>query len=723
MRLRFTLITAMVAFAFVLTACAGDTEIVEVIKEVVVEKEVTKIVEVEVPGQTVIKEVVKTVEVPGQTVIKEVTKVVEVEVIVDRLVTKVVEVPVTVIVEKEVIKIVEVEKVFAKFGEAPQLAQAVLGGNLPPVEQRLPLQPMVIQTFGETGRYGGTLRRFYLGPADGCNFFRLSRASMVRFSSDGLSFIPSVARGWEVSTDGKQWTFFLREGMKWSDGDSFNADDIMFQYEEVILNEELTSGVPPFLQSLLEQATVEKIDDVTVKFVFPNPNFIFLEIIAQADQACYGASRNVPWTPSHYMKQFHIKFNPNANEDAEAAGFGDWTQLYDDKAAYNLNPDKPALSPWHFTNPLGSPIVRATRNDYFWAVDPEGNQLPYIDNLSMILVDNPEIGTLKAIQGEIDMQGRHIQLPDFPVLKEGEEKGGYHLLTWGADGGADVSLFLNQALPDSAIGTAMRTEVFRQALSSAIDRDSINSISFLGLGIPRQNVPNPAHQHYPGLAIEQTRVAYEPVVAAAMLDSVFPEKDDEGFRTIDGDRIVVNVGVTPAFGPWPDVAEQVARNWEAVGVKTDVQIMTRSLLGTRGSANELAVYVWNEDTSHFTFSNLAKRTIKTNNPYQNSAWGVYVQTDGAEGFKPSQEAMDFLAMHVLGPTLPTEERNALARAIYTQIVEKQYNIGLVGLSPMVQGVIVVNNRVQNVPDKAGNDWPLRTPNTGFPEQWWFSAAE
>ena len=222
---RMVLLVALSAvLAVVLAACAGETaapqviekEVIvtqEVVREVpvdrIIEKEVVK--EVTVPGETVVveKEVIKEVKVPGETVVvtKEVVKEVPVEVVVEKEVTKVVEVPVEVVVEKEVIKIVEVEKAFAKFGEAPQLTQAVQGGNLPPVEQRLPSQPMVIPTFGEIGRYGGTLRRFYLGPADGCNFFRVSRASMVRFSVDGFSFIPAVARGWEVSDDGKQWTF------------------------------------------------------------------------------------------------------------------------------------------------------------------------------------------------------------------------------------------------------------------------------------------------------------------------------------------------------------------------------------------------------------------------------------------------------------------------------------------------------------------------------------
>jgi len=727
---------ALFAMSIVAAACGGETVIKEVPVEVVVEKEVIKEVpvdrivtqevvkEVKVPGETVIveKEVIIEVKVPGETIVvtKEVVKEVPVEVVVEREVTKVVEVPVEVVVTKEVIKIVEVEKAFAKFSEAPQLTQAVQGGNLPPVEQRLPSQPMVIPTFGETGKYGGTLRRFYLGPSDGCAFFRVSRASMVRFSQDGFSIIPAVARGWEVSDDGKQWTFFLREGMKWSDGDDFNADDIIFQYEEVILNDELTSGVPQFLQSLDQAATVEKIDDVTVRFNFPNPNFIFLEIIAQNDEACYGSTRKIPWTPSHYMKQFHIKFNPNADADAKAAGLEDWTQLYDNKTAYNTNPEKPSLAPWHYTTPLGGQLARAERNKYFWAVDPAGNQLPYIDNITLALVDNPSIGTLKAIQGEIDMQGRHIKLPDYTVLKEGEEKGGYHVLTWPTFGGADAAFFFNQSY-EGPTGDAIRDVTFRQALSLAIDRDSINEVGFLDLGTPRQSVPAPGGPHFPGFEVENTRIQFDPDLANQMLDTVFPDKDSSGFRLSSGERININIGTVPAFGPFPDIAEMVARNFEAVGVKTEAQIMTRSLFNTRRNNNEIAGYIWTGDSTGFTFSAYAIISIAAPGAYTGAAYGLWVSTDGAEGIEPPQEMLDFTRNLQRGSTLPKAERDALGKDIYKRLVDRQYNIGIVGLSPMTQGVLVVNNRVQNVPEKAANDWPVRSPSTGFPEQWWFSS--
>ena len=231
------------------------------------------------------------------------------------------------------------------YSESPDLAEKVASGELPSVCDRLPSEPLTIQTLDDTGEYGSILRRFYLGLADGCNFFRLSRASLVRFSQDGFSLLPSVAKDWEMSEDGKEWTFHLREGMKWSDGDDFTADDFVWQYENVILNEDLTPSVPIFLRIGSETGSIEKVDDTTVKFIFPQPNFLFSEMVAQADEVCYGPSRNVPWAPAHYMQQFHIDFNADANTIAEDAGFDNWVEYYNDRTQYNLNVDKPSIAP------------------------------------------------------------------------------------------------------------------------------------------------------------------------------------------------------------------------------------------------------------------------------------------------------------------------------------------------------------------------------------------
>ncbi|MYC06612.1 MAG: ABC transporter substrate-binding protein [Chloroflexi bacterium] len=606
------------------------------------------------------------------------------------------------------------------YGESPDLAAKVAAGELPPVWERLPSEPMVIPTLEDgIGKYGGTLRRFYLGPADGCNFFRLSRASLVRYSQDGFSLIPSVARWWEVSDDGREWTFFLREGMKWSDGDDFTADDFVYQYEDVILNEELNPNPPFFLKIGAEVGSIHKVDDTTVMFKFPVPNFLFLEIVAQADEACYGSTKNVPWAPSHYMKQFHAKYNPDARANAEAAEFESWTQYYDFKTQYNLNPEKPTIAPWKYANPLGDRVVRAERNPYFWAVDPAGNQLPYLDDIQLTLVDGIELGTLMAVQGDVDMQGRHIQLDQYTILKQGEADSDYEVLTWPAFAGSDVAFFFNMSLPGPT-GDAIRTKEFRQALSLAIDRSAIQEIQFLGLGEIRQSVPPPGHPHYPGDDIARLRTEYDPDAANALLDSVFPDKDREGFRLNDGERIVMSITVTDAFGTWPDAAQVVGRAWEAVGVKADVNVTTRSQHFTRWQTNEWAVMVWNEFTSGFTFSSINLRAPEGIGNFHAPGCGLWLIDANDEYAYPClQESIDLLEMHRRGPSLPEAERNALGKGIYRTIVENQYNIGIVGLSPMVQGVIVKKNNLNNVPDTAANDWPLRTPNTGFPEQWYF----
>ena len=715
------LLAAMFVLGAIIMACgsqpAAEPQVIEKIVEV--EKVVEK--EVEVPV-----EVVKEVEV--EKVVEkevEVEVVKEIEVEVEKEVVKVerIEVPVEKVVEVQKIVEKEVEVVRSNLGESPDLAAQVAAGSLPPVWERIPSQPMIIPTLQDgIGEYGGVVRRFYLGPADGCNFFRLSRASLARFSQDGLSFVPAIARGWEVSDDGKEWTFFLREGMKWSDGDDFTADDFVYQYEDVILNEELNPNPPFFLKIGAEVGSISKVDDTTVRFSFPVPNFLFLEIVAQADEACYGSTKNVPWAPSHYMKQFHPKYNPDAQANAEAAEFESWTQYYDSQTQYNLNPEKPTIAPWKFTNPLGDQVVMSERNPYFWAVDPAGNQLPYLDGIQLTLSEGgTETGTLMAVQGDIDMQGRHIQLDQYTTLKKGEEQGGYTVRTWPTFAGSDVAFFFNMSLPGPT-GEAIRTKEFRQALSLAIDRSAIQEIQFLTLGQIRQGVPGPGHPHYPGDDIAQLRTEYDPDAANALLDSVFPEKDGEGFRLSNGERIEMRITVTDAFGTWPDAAEVVGGAWEAVGVKVDVDITTRSQHFTRWQTNEWGVMVWNEDTAGFTFSSIGKRAPEGIGTFHGPGCAAWlIDPENPVAFPCAQESIDLLEMHKRGPGLPPAERNALGKEIYKTIVENQYNIGIVGLSPMVQGVIVTNNDLKNVPDEAGNDWPLRTPNTGFPEQWYFSS--
>lgn len=508
--------------------------------------------------------------------------------------------------------------------------------------------------------------------------------------------------------------------MKWSDGAPFTADDFVYQYERIV-NDELTPVKPVWLKVGNDLGVVTKVDEVTVQFTFPKPNFIFPEIAAQADQACgrTTAGPNIPFAPAHFLKQFHKEYNPDVEELATKEGYSGWVELYTAKDHTAVTPERPSTRPWHLVTDFTVQRVVAERNPYFYAVDGAGNQLPYLDRVVFDLSENQEVLQLKAISGEIDFQGRHISLEDFPVLKQNEESGGYEILTWPGGGGVDVRFAFNQTYggPEAEVIT---NREFRIALSHAIDRSEINEISFLGLGIPRQGVPSPGHPDYPGDDVAYRFTEFDPDLANEMLDAIIPNRDDDGFRTLaNGDRLELIISVTGAFGAWPDISVQTARMWEAVGVRTKVDEVVRSLLETRVFASEHMIHVWNEDQTGFTFSAPQKSSPLSQGVAWGPLWGLWTVTNGEQGIEPPPLVKHIGELHQLGLTVPEAERREIAKEIYTTLVDQQYIVGVAGLSPMVQGVIIKNKDLVNVPDVAGNDWPLRTPATGFPEQFFF----
>ena len=161
--------------------------------------------------------------------------------------------------------------VVSKFNESPLLAKLVASGDLPKVEDRLPINPLVIQVVEEIGKYGGDMNRIYNGARDHCNYSRVAREGIMRWSSDGFTMMPAVADTWTPNDDGSEWTITIREGIRWSDGDLLDADDFLYQFESVILNEELGAPKPKWITVGGELGTVTKIDQFTVKYSFTKP--------------------------------------------------------------------------------------------------------------------------------------------------------------------------------------------------------------------------------------------------------------------------------------------------------------------------------------------------------------------------------------------------------------------------------------------------------------------
>ena len=186
----------------------------------------------------------------------------------------------------------------AKFGEAPALAALVKSGSLPPVEQRLPKNPMVIKPLQSIGKYGGTWRRAFTGPGDGENGNRICSTDKPLFwDYTGTKVMPCHAAAYDLSADAKTITLTLREGMKWSDGAPFSADDYIFWFEHIFQNKELMPSQSPEMSVNGKQGTVKKVDDITVQWVFPEAYPLFVDILAGS--TALGAGHDVKIGRAH----------------------------------------------------------------------------------------------------------------------------------------------------------------------------------------------------------------------------------------------------------------------------------------------------------------------------------------------------------------------------------------------------------------------------------------
>jgi peptide/nickel transport system substrate-binding protein len=612
----------------------------------------------------------------------------------------------------------------SKFKESPVLAEQVKAGKLPPVDQRLPADPLVVPVVERTGQYGGAWRRAFLGPADFNNYVRVVYDALARFSPDGAKIEPKIAAGWQSSSDFKTWTIRLRKGARWSDGAPFTADDIVFWYKDVLLNKDLMPALPGWMRnSDGTPASVEKVDAQTVRFSYKQPATLFLTALANQD----GGDRTYAvFLPSHYLKKFHPEYTKKEDIDklVQAAGFKTWTELFAARNAPFENPERPTMAAWVPATRVSDQVFTLRRNPYFVGVDPDGNQLPYMDEVRFTFFADIQALNLAAIAGEMDMQERHIQMTNYPVFKENEKSGKYRVITWPTFGGSDAVVAFNQSYKsDPEIAKLLASKDFRVALSYAVNRTQIKESAFLGLGEPRQGVPAPWHPYYPGDEWAKKYTEYKPDEANKMLDAIgLTKKDAQGIRLLpSGKPVSIELSVVPAFGEWKDVAQLIAKDWEKVGVKTIVQIRERALQFKMRDANELQTEIWNEDTSAFPFTGNAKVDVR-NNPILTTGplFLQWYQTKGKEGMEPPAPIKKIVELVDTARTVGPDGQVKAAQEIFRIWADNVYEIGTIGLTPMIQGVVVVNNRLHNVPKTLGNDWPLRSPGNARPEQFFYT---
>lgn len=613
-----------------------------------------------------------------------------------------------------------------EFSESPLFTTMVQNNELPPVEERLPLQPMVIQPLEEIGTYGGVWHRAFTGAGDGENGNRINAYDKLLFwDVSGTEIAPAIVRQWEVSEDGTSTCIFLREGHRWSDGEPFTTDDFVFWFDELYSNPAIANPINEMAVNG-QPGWVEKVDSTTVCFVFSEPNFLFIDLLAgdtligggqsvrQARGSTFGG-----YAPAHYLRQFlpvdeSQQAIDEANSRAQEAGFEDWVAYLHYLKDWQLNVELPVLGSYHTVQPITESTWIIERNPYFYAVDTAGNQLPYIDRVEFVLESNLELLNLRAISGEFDLQARHIGLNNLDFLVSNQSSGNYTVHLDPAFHGSDAALYPNLSYQnDSYIGDMLRTADFRRALSLGIIRIQLNFEFWLGLGIPGSVAPFEGVPQSPGPEYRDLWSTFDAAQANSLLDNLgLTEFDDEGYRlrTDNGERLELEIIAIPAFLPYDSIASSIADHWRSIGIFARVNVIERSEALDYIDNNLHHLVLWSNGGSESLY--LFPRQVLP----VDSTWAfmgpAYARwfTGAPNGIAPEDpELLRALELFTSANSLSSELRDENAREIWRILVNEQFIIGTVGQSPADKGVRIVSNNLGNVPDRACIAQHCRTP--------------
>ena len=623
------------------------------------------------------------------------------------------------------------------FQEAPQLAEMVKAGKLPPVAQRLGTEPMVIKPLESNGKYGGTWRRAFIGPSDGENGNRINASDKLLFwDFTGSKIVPGVAKSYDISADGRVTTLHLRKGMKWSDGAPFTADDFVFWFEDIYGNKDIVPAPIADMSAGGKAGKIVKVDETTVQFVFENPYFLFPSMLAgdtligggqavqQSSARSYGA-----YAPAHYLKQFLPKYSSEADvaKKAKDAGFDTWVRWLNVKKDWQLNPELPTLGAWKTIRPINTPTWAMERNPYFYCVDPAGNQLPYIDNIVMTLAENIEVANLRAMAGEYDLQERHMDLAKLPVILENRERGKYDVHLDLAYNGADTTLHVNMDYRvDPVVGKLLATADFRRALSMGIDREQMNETFWLGLATPGSAAPAEVMPESPGPEWRKKWSVLDIAQANKMLDALgLTKKDSDGYRLRpdNGKRLVIELLAVKAFMDWPKHSEMITQHWRKIGIYGDVKESERGLAFQRVLSGDHHILVWTNGGTEllYLYPTWALPTDVSNGAYgiEHAKWFA---SNGTQGTKPADPNMiKALELFRSAAGQQEAERNKTAQEIWKIMVDQQFHIGVCGQSPALMGVRVASRRLANIPSRACIAQHCRTPGSSHPETWYYKS--
>ena len=589
----------------------------------------------------------------------------------------------------------------AKYTQSPILDADVASGKLPPVDKRLPddvfvVGPGIYLTTENLpdwtpGKYGGTMRMAHaVANWNPDAFVMLNEPFLIAPKIGDQNIICNVCQEFTVSADNKVFTFTLRKGLKWSDGEPVTTEDVRFAFEDIRGNDKLYPNGPSqhYRTGYSPTAAVAKLeilDDYTFKYTFDGPYGAFLR--AMTIEGWVGYSQFLE--PAHYLKQFHIKYTTLETLKPELDKLnltgGEWWQVFAAKRCQNWDQSNPkcvgypGLYPWLITDSGNPSLLTWERNPYYFKVDTQGQQLPYIDKLASTQVNDMEAITLKILAGDVDFQRESTALVKMPLYMENAEKAGFRiqLLDMHVD---SSSLRVNQTFKDDKWQSIAKDIRFRQAISLAVNRQELIDTIYYG------------YASLPLDTVGEEFSKFDVAKANQLLDEMgLTDKDADGYRKYpDGSTITL---LLEHSNPAPDissVADLVPTYLKAIGLKVDVKLLESALYGTKWGANEISF------TAHWSHDVGWGNDIGSGNVDRAGVlWWDWFETQGKAGEEPPQWVKDVVAIDAAkwAAVAGSAEYNTQVDAAYKWCRD---NLPYINLVEHVKYPLVVNKDLKNV---------------------------
>lgn len=563
------------------------------------------------------------------------------------------------------------------FQESPSVSKQVQAGKLPPVKKRLPEKPYVVRQGDfvtkdfiamKTGTYGGTLQMPQDAPTGDPHLFLGVHEPLI-WASNGFDFADgfegNVLEGMEASKNNTVFTCRLRQGLKWSDGEPVTMDDVKFAINDVLHNEQITPDFPAYLRSLSspneKPAQLKVVDDWTFQLIFDQPYGAFLALLAIGGWRTY---RDVI-KPKHYLKQFHKKYASKEKLSEEmkknSVPEGQWFNLFNDKQFVSLTAmtgsaalGHPTLNPWVLTS-ADHGVFRYDRNPYYFKVDTEGNQLPYMDDIRAQVVQDKETLTSRALFGEFDYLGSRASMRKLPTFAD-KARAGKVKLFFILKHTLQTTFTLNLTYEDEVWRKVVRDVRFRQALSYALDRKEIIDTFYLGKFGQLPKLINPAE--------------HNPKKANQLLDEMGMDKRDSGGWRLgpDGKRFRIPLDVQDFQADWIPMSELYAEQWKKVGVFTTTKQIDGTVATDRAQNNQ--IQAGGKNLSYPIWDSAVWTDYMPGDDY-GPLWQTWYDSQGKDGEEPPDDVKLVFDEHE--KMVAATPGSAKAKAAHDKIVKLHHD--------------------------------------------------